>query len=205
MIRQHYPQSGFTLVEVLVSITILLLASIGPINIITQSNNSSAFAAEQTQAFFFAQEGIELIQKIRDEYALDYFDDEFNNNGSGNLTPFIPGSSSGPFQACFSPRGCGVTINNGVDGGVTVINCLSSGVPCRLYRNTDTSDRSRFIHSGSAVNETPYTRKINFARVGGTTANPDSIRVTSTVTWRTGSLIAQQEVVMISYIFKVYD
>lgn len=206
MIRQNYLQSGFTLVEVLVAITILLLASIGPINIITQSNNSSAFAAEQTQAFFFAQEGIELAQKVRDELVLDYFDDEFNNGGALGLTPFTTLTSGGAYAPCFdTSRGCGLTINNGSDGGVTVTNCTPTGVGCRLYVNANASDRSRFIHSGSGGNETLFTRVITMVPVGGTAGNPDSIAVTSTVTWRTGTLIASQEVVTSSYLFNIYE
>ena len=199
MMYRTQSQSGFTLVEVLVAITILLLVVVGPINIITQANNSSTFATEQTQAFFLAQEGVELVQKMRDELLLEYFADEFAG-GSSTIEPFNEISNSYP--ACFDGSGCGVTINSGEDGGVAVIDC-SSGA-CRLYTNFGSSARSKFIHNGTSGNETPYTRVINLNLIsnGG---NPEAIAVTSTVTWRTGSLIASQEVVLTSYLFDIYD
>ncbi|NCO61881.1 prepilin-type N-terminal cleavage/methylation domain-containing protein, partial [Candidatus Kaiserbacteria bacterium] len=75
-------QHGFSLVEVLVAITLLLLIVTGPMKIITDANHSTAFASEQVTAFFLAQEGLELAQKGRDDLMLQYFDKQFNNNGN---------------------------------------------------------------------------------------------------------------------------
>lgn len=66
-------QSGFSLVETLVAITILLIVISGPLAISTSTARSTSFSSEQVEAFFLAQEGAELAQKIRDDLLLAAF------------------------------------------------------------------------------------------------------------------------------------
>lgn len=61
---------GFTLVETLVAISLLLVAIIGPMSIAAQGLQASFFAREQATAVYLAQEAVESIQKLRDEDAL---------------------------------------------------------------------------------------------------------------------------------------
>ena len=70
MIFYQQKQSGFSLVETLVAISILLIVIVGPMTISMQSAKSSSFASEQVQAFFLAQEGLELAEKARDDLLL---------------------------------------------------------------------------------------------------------------------------------------
>lgn len=70
----HYSkQSGFSLVETLVAITILLVVIIGPMTISSSAAKSTSFASEQVTAFFLAQEGAELIEKARNDLLLEHF------------------------------------------------------------------------------------------------------------------------------------
>jgi len=196
MIHLPIQQSGFSLVEVLVAITILLLVVVGPMSIITQSNNSSAFATEQAQAFFFAQEGIELVQKARDDLLLEYFSNEFAGTATGT-PPFVQLGSS--YNRCFNAvTGCGLSINNSAN--LVMNDCTVDGTSCRLYEQP-ASSRLRYTHASNS-NATPYIRVIKLRRIG---SDNDQLEVTSTVTWRTGSLIASQEVVLTSYLFDIYD
>ena len=61
---------GFTLVETLVAITVLLLAVTGPLTIAARSLNSANFSQDQITAFYLAQEGVEAIRNIRDKNAI---------------------------------------------------------------------------------------------------------------------------------------
>ncbi len=62
--------AGFTLVETLVAITILLLAVTGPLTIAARSLNSANFSQDQITAFYLAQEGVEAVRNIRDKNAI---------------------------------------------------------------------------------------------------------------------------------------
>jgi prepilin-type N-terminal cleavage/methylation domain-containing protein len=58
MIKIHQ-QSGFSLVETLVAISLLLIMIVGPMAISAKTAKSTSFASEQVQAFFLAQEGLD--------------------------------------------------------------------------------------------------------------------------------------------------
>ncbi len=200
-------QSGFSLVEVLVAITLLLLVVTGPMTIISRANNSTAYATEQINAFFLAQEGIELAQKSRDDLILTYFQRQII--GSGGITNpmarFTSTNSTAPLRFCYAATGCGLTISD--DGqDVDVKNCNTAG-GCRLYTDDD-SDRSKYVHIStspdSGQTETPFTRTIYMDKIMDRSSVRE-IKVTSVVTWRTGSLIADQRVELVTYLANVYD
>jgi len=184
-------QHGFSLVEVLVAITLLLLIVTGPMKIITDANHSTAFASEQVTAFFLAQEGLELAQKGRDDLMLQYFNKRFNNIGNMD-NPWEKFQRD--FNKCIGK--CGLTIkNNGT--GVDIKNCVNL-VNCRLYLDSSPV-RSSYVHTSVNNTKTLFTRAIQMFPAG------DEIRVVSTVTWRTGSLIAGQKVELVTYLENVYD
>lgn len=199
MTFKYSQQSGFSLVEVLVSITILLLVIVGPLQIIARSINSTNFATEQVNAWFLAQEGIELAQKGRDDLVLEDFEDKIGGGGGTSpMTDFL-----NDYAACFTADGCGLNIGD----GTTLTAPVTCGVisNCRLYLTTSgNNDRSSYQHAVSGNTITPYTRVITMERfpASGTVRE---IKVTSRVTWRTGSLIASQRVEAVSYLFNVYD
>lgn len=59
---QLQPNQGFTLIETLVGITILLVAVVGLLFIAFQGINLSYFSRDQVIASYLAQEGIELVR-----------------------------------------------------------------------------------------------------------------------------------------------
>ncbi|MEN9920638.1 MAG: hypothetical protein RL538_531 [Candidatus Parcubacteria bacterium] len=198
-------QSGFSLVETLVAITILLLIITGPIAISSQSAKSSSFSSEQVTAFFLAQEGVELAQKARDDLLVRSF---LAADGSPEKTPWANFSNPvGAYRNCYTVIGnstierCGLSIKSS-DGSfnlsdIDVTNC-SDIASCKLYR-TGSNQRSRFTHTSSGGEETKFIRHITFERV-----NADEIKVISTVLWRSGSIQEDQSVVVESRLFNIY-
>jgi prepilin-type N-terminal cleavage/methylation domain-containing protein len=65
-------KKGFTLVETLVAISILVIALTGPLAIIASSLKSSYFSRDEITAAYLAQEPIEFIRNIRDQNGLRY-------------------------------------------------------------------------------------------------------------------------------------
>lgn len=89
MNRQH-TQSGFTIVETLVAITILMIAIAGPLSIASKSLNAALVARNQLIASYLAQESMEVIKNIRD-------------NSLANGQPFLAGFTAG---SCTSGQPC---------------------------------------------------------------------------------------------------
>lgn len=61
---------GFTLIETLVAISILLVAITGPLSVIATSLRSSYFSRDEITASYLAQEPIEFIRNMRDQNGL---------------------------------------------------------------------------------------------------------------------------------------
>jgi Tfp pilus assembly protein PilV len=184
---------GFSLVETLVAISILLIVITGPMSIAMRTAKSSSFASEQIQAFFLAQEGLELAQKARDEYLLDYFDDGIPAN------PWAEFTTVAAYQNCFDADGCGLEWNSAVSGAlITPARSCDPITNCLLYRAS--SGRSWFTYISAGASPTVFTRKITFTDDGGN----DDVKVKSTVTWRTGSLVAEQKVEVDTYLYNIY-
>lgn len=181
-------QSGFTLVEVLVAISLLLMVIVGPMQILTRANNSTAFATEQQTAWLLAQEGLEMAQLGRDNLLLRWFNGDITNPWARFRTDYT---------ACFQATGCGLSVSNA--GLPTIVSC-NPVTNCQLYLST-TTDRASYQHVAAGNVRVPYTRVIKMAQVGGAFRE---VIATSTVTWRTGSLIAGQKVETATFLFNIY-
>lgn len=75
-------KKGFTLVETLVAISILVIVILGPMTIAQKGVQNAYFANDQITAVFLAQEAIEAVRQLRDEEALD----AYNNPSSANTS-----------------------------------------------------------------------------------------------------------------------
>jgi type II secretory pathway pseudopilin PulG len=62
---------GFTLVETLIAITILILAVTGAFAAAQNGISSAIFSKDQIVAFYLAQEGIEHVRNLRDQNGLE--------------------------------------------------------------------------------------------------------------------------------------
>ncbi len=186
-------QAGFSLVEMLVSISILLLVVTGPMTVTSRTSKSATFATEQVQAFFLAQEGLEIAQKLRDDILLA-------NIASPGVAWTNFTNTTGTYTFCYSLTGCGLewALN---DTLATPADCsLTSG--CKLRRDTRINPgRSLYTYTISANSEiTPFSRKIYLT----STVDGRGVRVRSVVSWRTGSLVAEQKVEVETYLYNIY-
>jgi prepilin-type N-terminal cleavage/methylation domain-containing protein len=208
--RKPSTQSGFSLVETLVAITILLIVITGPLAISSSAAKSTSFSSEQVTAFFLAQEGVELVEKARNDLLVPYFID--SNTASTTFTPANPDpwadftrtAAGGIYRNCYisiNASGCDFTINTDTAGTLSLTNCSVSASACVMYVDKSSGNvRSRYTHVSSANTvSTPYTRTITLEPISA-----DEVRVISKVTWRTGALKAQQEVFVESRLFNIY-
>lgn len=189
--HKTYTSQGFSLVETLVAIAILLVVIVGPMSIATNSAGSTSFANQQITAYFLAQEGLELAQKGRDDILLD----NFTAGPNVAWNSFI---NDPEFSPCFANAGCGLEIGNTSNGEVSAVGCQNIS-SCRLHLSTDSGDRSRYTYSSGGGNEpTDFTRVITMDHDG------DKVLVTAVVSWRTGNQIAVQSTTASTYLYNVY-
>lgn len=185
---------GFTMVETLVAITILLIAVVVPMRIASQSVKTASLAREQLTAVYLAQEGLEMMIRLRDNDALDGVEtwDWFNNLPS--QCKILPPQTTAV--------GCGIESNRRVHDSADIRVC--SGTACLLYLDDDSSSgRVYYSHSSSVGAPSPYTRVITVRQVGSTTNK--EVQITSRVSWTSAYLNEEIDVVLQTHVFNQYD
>ena len=179
----HYNRTkrGFTLVETLVAITILLVGIVGPMTIAARGLQAAFHARDEVTAFSLAQEGSELMRELRDENAL-------RSNG------WLDGMG-----LCNSINGCGLDTRSN-----TPRDCNNGGTDCRLnyYRGSLTNRRGFYTYaSGASTTLSPFTRQIWMTPVAGGA----EAQVTVKVSWRSGIFDSVRTVTIQSRLFNQYD
>lgn len=185
----NFTTKGYSLVEVLVAVAILMLAIVGPLTIAAKSIQSTQYARQQVTAFFLAQEGITAVRVIRNDAALAY------------LTPSSPTPNpwtwmGGNMTNCFDPWGCNIDFSSATPIN-NVVSCVSSA-NCLLYMNTTGARKPLYKTSASGGTASPYTRTIKLSQAG------DEVSIESKVEWPSNLLGGTQSVILQSSVFNVY-
>lgn len=146
MKKQEYKKNtkkGFTLIETLVAIFILLVSTTGPLSFAQSGLRASFLARDQVVAFYLAQDAIETIKNLRDTNSLE--GDNWLNGLSG-ISNFNDCSTSG--NGCRMQTGSILSIEQ----------CTSDPCEPMYYDNTD----REFILAGggSDVDASKYTRTV---------------------------------------------
>ncbi len=185
--------SGYSLVEVLVSISILLVVIAGPMTIASRSIQYANNSRLETTAFFLAQEGVEYMSAIRNKWAIIHFYNDAQDSWQWD-------SQSGQqIDRCIeqsvgaSTKWCGVDTRN-LNLFTNIVNCSgSASTNCRLFLQGD----GLYTHE-SGGSETPFTRLIRVQRVNG-----HIYKVTSRVEWEAvGGTI--KDVTLETYLYDIY-
>src|SRR3990167_6405247 len=164
--KNNMKNKGFTIVESLVAIVILVLAITGTISAIQTGISSYIFSKDQIIAFYLAQEGFEQIRNIRDENGLQ---------GQNWLTG-ISANSSDP---CFFGNACTV---DPVNSNATII-CSGGPGNCPLIKQDVTTG---FFGYNSLWVDTVFRREIVLTQI-----NANDISITVTVNWSKGTVNRQ--------------
>jgi type II secretory pathway pseudopilin PulG len=174
--------SGFSLIETLIAVSILMIAIAGPLSLVQAGLFSSIHQRNQVTATFLAQEAIEYIKNIRDS-------NSYTNN-SGTLTDWLKGPDGSRLVNADNSGTCGSN-NNGcyidpygkLGAGNTYIQSVSaSNLPLRQY--SDGNGNFMYYSYGAGGVISPYTRKVTIAPVAGTS---DEVTVSVTMGWKDNS------------------
>lgn len=184
-------EKGFTLIETLVAISILLLSIIGPMEIAARGLFSAYYARDEIAAYYLAQEGVEYVRNLRDTMYLEDFKAGTVNSPAESLNGKWVEHPS--LSVCFSPAGspdaCTIDV---LTGAITACKenpgegaCLD--VTRLLKYNSETNEYS--YRSVTGRNQpTKFWRTIKITQYPNQQAEQEAL-VTSKVEWNTGSLL----------------
>jgi len=161
---------GFTLVETLVAITVIMIALIGPFYGLQHAISYSEASRDTLIAESLAQEGMEFVYSVRDDNYLD----DLQSPGDRTWLASLDGTQGGTntHANCYNANGCMVDPTQ-----ETVEACTSDG--CTWLRLSDTG----LYTQDTSYNPTPFTRTVKLTKVTDTQTN-----VTVTVTWSTNRI-----------------
>jgi len=152
---------GFTLVETLVAISIFSISILSILSVLSQGISNTTYAKEKIIASYLAQEGIEYMRNMRDDYVL--------YTGNSGWATF-----KSKLTSCTSAGICGFNNSSLVTDPSFIYNCSPT---CKLYVN---SGAYNTISSGI---DSGFTRTVWMT----TTANSEEVKVYSSVSWKQGS------------------
>lgn len=164
---------GFTIVETLIAVFILVVSIAGPLVFASTALQSSYYAQDQITAFYLTQDVVETIKNIRDQnrFACTNANDWLTCSGGGiDLTPCMSGEYCA-IEYLANDNEPQVSMCSG--GTCPALNFQSGGSnPTYLYGYT----------SGSQWETSKYTRLI---KITETVANKEA-EIYVSIMWRTG-------------------
>ncbi len=164
------PNRGFTLVETLVAIFVMMVAIVAPMSIASQALSTARYAKEQVTAFYLAQEGIELVRDIRGNNVISGA--AVWNEGTLGL------SSPGSENYCYSTNGCYIEAKD-----LAVQNCSGICPVLNIDLNQLDPDFGIYTYSLIGTNPSQFARTIRITKLSST-----EISVSSTVSWASGAI-----------------
>lgn len=173
----HVPfRRGFTIVETMVAIAILLLSITAPLTIAEKGLASAEAARHEITAFYLAQEGLEYVRNLRDTNAL---------SGLGGGANWLQ-----DLNQCLTAGGCGIDTTE-ASPGQQITGCNQNNDDCRLWQYTGNASSPLFGIFGHRTTSgwapTNMTRKIHISDI----QTSIEAKVEVTVTWVAGSLGAR--------------
>lgn len=102
--------SGFGLLEVLISASILALIAGATVGLASTAVNTAVLGANRTAAQQLAQQGVEMVRQMRDTTYIDGQPNRWNQQSGATTPPDIPASCTTPIA---QPTGCGLVSPTG--------------------------------------------------------------------------------------------
>ena len=166
-------KSGFTLVETLVAIAILMIAVAGPLTIANRALTSALYSRDQFVASTLAREELEIITNIRDNVI---------KNG---------GTISSEFGSCIrATAGSTVTCDVDITQAVSAISGCTITV-CNINSNNQLAvTPNGYTHDNTGTGTgTKFSRYFYLTQMmSGGSLDPNDFQVTVKVDWNEGTV-----------------
>ncbi len=165
---------GFTVVEAMVAISILLLSITGAFTVAQSSLQSTSYAKNKTAAYYLAQEGLEYIRHLRDNNGLKMLKDR-----TGTVTWLDGFAKPGAGNPCSDSAPCYVDSTNEI--GSEPIVCPESGCPL-FYLNVATG-QFQYVDKHDLTVPSTFRRTITIIPQSIDASTDDQVRVRVVVDW----------------------
>lgn len=171
MNKSSHCKSGFTFVETLVAITVLLVAVVAPMSLAQDGILAARLSQDQIVAFYLGQEGIEMVKNLRDNNRLsNAVGGQLSGAELANCTVSHPESNE---------RGCIIDATRVAAGQFYTERCLGE---CEAIRLTNTAP-FLYSYNTTGTTATKYTREV---KVWNPTTDLNEAAVEVTVSWEFG-------------------
>ena len=179
--KNNIKNSGFTLVETLVAVSIFSVSILGLLAVLSKGIADTNYAKTKVTASYLAQEGIEYMRNLRDTFVL--YDATSSQNGWNGPNGFINALTK-PQAQCDVGDGCyfdAQSVHYGLSfqpmAALTINHCVESCPPLLYDSATGEYD---YVLPGT---NSGFTRSIQINHQVGT----NEIKISSTVYWNQGS------------------
>lgn len=190
-------KKGYSLIEVLVAVAILMFSIVGPMTIAAKSIQSAQFAKQQNTAFFLAQEGISMTENIRNYMALRAY-----RSTDPTVDSWSAWVNTLKFAPCKTATGCNFSLDD-VGGVDYFVSCISASNACTLnYNGANLTGALQRYHTRSNGNPDSIYKRVITWQIDS--AYPDEVIVTSTVEWYSNLFGEKQSVTQSSSLFNKY-
>lgn len=173
-------EKGFTMIEVLVALTLFSLAVTGVLTVTLQGGLTIGAASRNITASYLAQEGVELMRARRDSRIL---------TSPGNFAVGWGDFVSNEVAQCSGNNVCDIEAHN----PLVVVSCPQGF--CPLVYNTSGQYEGYYTHTQGSSN---FSRSIKLTTIG-----QDEVQVEVRVNWVEGS--ANRSVIAKESLFNWYD
>jgi prepilin-type N-terminal cleavage/methylation domain-containing protein len=197
-------KKGFTLMETLVAISILMLAIAGPLTVAQKGLSGAAYAKDQITAYYLAQDAVEFVRSVRDTNALRGYTGNGSSIDGDTQRHWLTGLAD-----CAEDGGCIVDSTDFSDiDTYNLVETCGSACPELQYLATDNGQEDGNplglygyapLSGGTGWKPSGFTRSVYLAR---DPAFPDIATVTVKVAWVNGTL--ENEVVLKDFLTKRY-
>lgn len=166
------PAGGFTLLETIVALTLVVSAIVGPFSLASRGVFGAKFTKSKLVALNLAQEGIEIVRAMRENNVL------IGADWRGLTGPCASGCArlqDGSYQ-------------------LDVYTSASGSTPPVSSGSALLFDESAGLYSQAAGSPTPFTRVVDIS-----TPAPAQMRIVSTVRWTESNIPRQARVEVVLY------
>lgn len=160
--------TGFTLVEVLVAISILSIAILATFGAVSHSMKATNFTEDQVTAYYLADEALEYVRNRRDANAIAHI----NALATGGSVEWLTGIAQVATDPCFPGKVCYINVPAATADGIKTCASDATSCPVLLY------DGNYGLYGYTSGSATPYKRSVEI-----TTINNTEVSVTVTVSW----------------------
>ncbi len=164
-------KDGYTLVEMLVAISIFTTSVLGVLVILAGGIADTGYAKQKMGAAYLAQEGVEYVRNMRDTFMIYSADP---NQGWNDFKAYL--------SNCESPDGCffdpdDLDFNN-LDKPITQISIYACGGNCQEIKY----DSASGVYGYTVGENSGFIRKIEMDQISA-----NEVKIISTVFWTQGS------------------